>query len=155
MQWQWFSTLECRETFIFNGDEGQSKSCDCVSKQRKHNTLTAKNSMLNCQNVSTFKRMLYCLFLFWLQNIHSSGNASKFFQILDKNLFASLCLCAAIAFFVSQWILQWYAKDSRLNVIPAGSFSLSLPLIFFSFPQFSRRWACSQARLHCRFYFKD
>ena len=36
-----------------------------------------------------------------------------------------------------------------LNVIPAGSFSLSLPLpppsFFFSFSQFSRKWACSQA----------
>ena len=49
--------------------------------------------MLNCQNVSTFKKMLNYLFLFRLQNIRPSGNASKFFQKLDKNLFASLYIC--------------------------------------------------------------
>ena len=54
-------------------------------------------------------------------------------------------------------ISAWYFKaiyrwaTCCLNVIPAGSFSLFLslpppsPSFFFSFPQFSRKWACSQA----------
>ena len=45
--------------------------------------------MLNCQNVSTFKKMLYCLFLCRLLNVRP-GNASEFFHNLDRNLFASL-----------------------------------------------------------------
>ena len=120
---------------------------------------TDKNTMLSCQNVSTFKKMLYCLFLFRLLNVRP-GNASKFFQNLDNIL--SLLYISAIAFgrwsgscytqisvdhhftLLDQWdrwdfsILKRYAKDSRLNVIPPGSFSLSLPLpppllSFFSF----------------------
>ena len=115
--------------------------------------------MLNCQNVSIFKKMLYCLFLFGLLDLRP-GNASKFFLNLDKNLFGSLYLCDCSLrvttdgdlepvthkypltthfTLLDQWdrwdfsILKRYAKDSRLNVIPAGTFSLSLPTSpFFS-----------------------
>ena len=113
--------------------------------------------MLNCQNISTFKKMLYCLFLFRLLNVRP-GNASKFFKTSTRT--SSLLYISAIAFFVpslcvmtdgnlatvthkypsatnftllDQWdckhfsIMKRYAKDFRLNVIPAGSFSISLP----------------------------
>ena len=48
--------------------------------------------MLNRQNVSTFKKTLYCFFPFRFKNVRPSRNASNFFQNLNKNLFASyLC----------------------------------------------------------------
>ena len=114
--------------------------------------------MLNCQNVSTFKKMLYCLFLFRLLKVRP-GNASKFFQNLDKNLFVSLYLCNCFLCVTTDGDLEavthkcpltttshfrpmaslgfqhteTVCKDSRLNVIPTGSFSLSPPPPPFSF----------------------
>ena len=67
--------------------------------------------MLNCQNVSTFKKMLYCLFLFRFLNVRP-GNASKFLQNPDKNLLASYI--SAIAFFVSRRTVIW--KLLRTNI---------------------------------------
>ena len=111
---------------------------------------------------------------YWLLNV-CPGNASKFFQNLDKNLFTSLYFCdcshcvttdsdlEAVMHNIpwpptshDQWdfsILKRYAKDSRLNVIPAGSFSPFPPppsFFFLFFPilaqmshiNFDQSWLC-------------
>ena len=178
MQRQWFSTLERRGTFIFSGDKGQSKSCNRVSKQRKY-WQTDKNTMLNCQNVSIFKKMLYCLFLFGLLDLRP-GNASKFFLNLDKNLFGSLYLCDCSLRVTTDGDLEPVTHKNPLDhplhtSWPMGSLEFQhtetvckrlqiechpcrhiFPFpphlsFFFSVPQFSPKWACSQAKFLQKF----
>ena len=73
--------------------------------------------MLNCQNVSTSKKMFYCLFLSRLLN-ERPGNASRFFQNHDKNLlyiwFASLYISLRLLSLCHdrQWSGSCYAQIS-------------------------------------------
>ena len=121
--------------------------------------------MLNCQNVWTFKKMLYCPFLFLLLNVRP-GSASKFFQYLDKNLISLRVttdgdleadthkypltthftlldqLMGSLGFQHTETVcrrLQIECHPCRLI------FPFPPPLHFLSFPQFKRKRACSQA----------
>ena len=75
--------------------------------------------MLNCQNVSTFKKMLYCVFLFRLLNVRPSRNASNVFHNLDKiSLFLQdLCDCSLCV-----------TTDSYMDAVTPHKISVDNPL---------------------------
>ena len=132
--------------------------------------------MLKCQNISTFKKMLYCLFLFRLLNY-----VLETLRIFPKprqeplRFFISLRLLSLCH--DGRWFESCYAEISvdhplhtsrptvsqgfqhaetvckRLQIechpckliFPFPPPPLPHFLLFLSFPQFSRKWACSQA----------
>ena len=95
-----------------------------------------------------FKKMLYCFFLFRLQNIHVCP-VPECFQNLDKKLFAYLC----VAFFLSQRTVIW--KLSRTNICdhplhtsrPMGIFLCRLTLLILPSTRFAQRLIFSLPKL--------
>ena len=75
---------------------------------------TDKNTMLNCQNVSTVKKMLYCSG-FWTYVLETVRNFSK-----NSTRNSSLLYISAIAFFVSRRTVIWKLLCTNIRWPPTS-----------------------------------
>ena len=121
--------------------------------------------MLNCQNVSTFKKMLYCLFLFrlWtyvletLRNFYKTPTRTSSLLISLRllslchdgrwsgNCYAQIAVDHPLPHFSTNGIARISACWNGMQKTPYPKDSPPPFSFFSSFPQFSRKWACSQA----------